>query len=784
MKSSPIVLIDAYALLHRGYHAFPHLSTPEGFPTGALYGFTAMIMRIIEKYDPQDVLVCFDMPEQTFRHIAYDQYKAGRSETDESLKVQLIEAHNLSRAFGFKVYEAPSFEADDLLGTLAHQLKTSHDGQIIIATGDKDALQLIEGEKVVVYTYKKTTKDTILYNEKTVKEDFGYTPAQVPDYKGLAGDSSDNIPGIKGIGEKTALKLLDQFGSIENMYRVLESEGDEQFILIGVKGATLEKIKNGKDDAEFSKVLATIRRDAPVSYEESMSWKDRAHPQEVFSYLGKYYFKSLLTQFKKYFKVEAETLFDEQPVNQDLFKKAQIAMWLIDSSVSNPSILDLQFYTHQQTIDEILIVLEQKLHELELFEVYNEIEIPLIPILAKMKQRGIMIDKKHFENLAIEYEKKIKDLEQQIQCFTPDREINVRSPKQVGELLFDILQLPAKYIKKTAKGDRSTNEKELLKMKDVHPVVALLLEYRFVEKMRSTYIEALPVFADEYNTIHCDLIQTGASTGRFSSANPNLQNIPIKNDSAKIIRKGFVARSGYTFMACDYSQIELRIAAMLSGDADMVTIFKNGEDIHTGVASRVFNKPTKEITADERRKAKVINFGIVYGMGVTALTENLGTTRAEAQLFYDQYKSTFGGLMQFIQETKDFAEKNGYTTTYFGRRCNFKDIHSSIPFVKAMAQRMAANAPIQGTATADLIKLALRFVWEKVVIKYGEDICMPLLQIHDELLFEVKKGHEKEISVAVKEVMEHVFELSYKKKKAQVPILIETHFGDSWDQLK
>lgn len=783
MKPTPIVLIDAYALLHRGYHAFPHLSTPEGFPTGALYGFTAMIVRIIEKYDPKDVLVCFDMPEETFRHVAYEQYKAGRVETDESLKVQLQEAHNLAKAFGFLVYESPSFEADDLLGTLAEQLKKSYDGQIIIATGDKDALQLIEGEKVVVYTYKKTTKDTILYTEDEVLKDFGYTPAQVPDYKGMAGDSSDNIPGIKGIGEKTACKLLQKFGSIEHMYEVLETEGDAQFTEIGVKGASLQKIKDGKEDALFSKVIATIRRDAPVSYSETVSWKERAKPQEVFSYLGKYYFKSMLNQFRAYFG-EQSAASENYDIDPTLFKKAQIAMWLIDSSVSNPTILDMQFYTHQQTVEDILVVLEQRLKDQDLFDVYTEIEVPLIPILAAMKERGIMIDRTHFENLKQEYEVKIAELEAKIQSYADGRTINIRSPKQVGELLFDILKLPAKYVKKTATGERSTNEKELLKMKDVHPVIDLLLEYRFAEKMRSTYIETLPQTADENAVIHSDLIQTGASTGRFASANPNLQNIPIRNDSAKLIRRGFIARPGYTFLAADYSQIELRIAAILSQDPNLIEIFKRGEDVHAGVASRVFNKPLNEVTQDERRKAKVINFGIVYGMGVTALTENLKTTRAEAQLFYDQYKGTFPVLMDFMEGTKRSAEATGYTLTFFGRRCNFKDLKSKMPYVKAMAERMAANAPIQGTATADLIKLALRFVWEEVTKKYGEEICMPLLQIHDELMFEVKTGKEAEISAKIKDVMESVFEKSYKKYKPVVPILVEVHTGTSWDQLK
>lgn len=781
-----LVLLDAHAILHRAYHALPDFSSPTGEPTGALYGVTTMLLRIIEEFKPTYIAACYDLPEPTYRHEAFDAYKAGRAKTDESLIQQIIRSRDIFLNFGIPIFEKSGFEADDLLGTIAHLTAQDKTLQVIIASGDMDTLQCVEKKRVQVFTLKKGIKDTILYDEKAVVERYGFLPKAVPDYKGLRGDPSDNIPGIVGIGEKTATILLRTFGSLEKMYKVLEKD-EQKLIAVGMKPRIISLLKEGKEEAEFSKMLATIRTDALDEFTVAdAAWKENAKVEEIISLFSELGFRTVTDRVRKLFDVEIEEdVVAEEVVDENEIREASVLLWLLESERTNATYRDImdygQSFFHTKTWVATVAELRKKVQEEGLEKIFTEIEQPLISVLAEMTKAGITLDISFLKKLAKRFHNEITKLEQEIYQLAGS-EFNINSPRQLGDVLFDTLALKPKNAKRTAGGQRSTKESELEKLRDEHPIIVQILRYRELQKLVSTYVDNLPPLADAQNRIHSTWLQTGAATGRMASKDPNVQNIPIRTEEGRLVREAFVAASGYQLLAIDYSQIELRIAAILSADPHMITIFKRGEDVHAGVASRVFGVAQTEVTADMRRKAKVINFGILYGMGVNALRQNLGTdtSRAEAQEFLTAYFQTFTHLAEYLEDTKTFARTHGYTETLIGRRRKFPGITSSVPFIRAQAERMAINAPIQGTA-ADCMRIAMLRVHAYINTLPQPDSVRMLLQVHDELVFEIK---EEMVAAAVPSLVNIMEGVLSKEQSKGVPLIAEAKIGRNWNAME
>jgi DNA polymerase I-like protein with 3'-5' exonuclease and polymerase domains len=779
-EKKTVVLLDSHAIIHRAYHALPSFANSEGVPTGALYGLLSMIIRIIEELKPDYIVAAYDLPKPTFRHHAYDQYKAGRAKTDDDLIKQIITSREVFAALGIPVLDAEGFEADDVIGTLVGKLKGIEGLSVIIASGDMDTLQLVEGKKVQVFTLKKGITDTILYDEEAVKERYGFSPLQLIDYKGLRGDPSDNIIGVPGIGEKTATTILQEFHSVEGLYEALEKDpGNGK--KAGLTDRIVKLLLEHKDDAFFSKTLATIRFDAPITYElPEKTFLENVSEEAIMELIAKYEFSSLTARAKRVFHFE--TTAPQEDVDPTLLREASVGLWVLSSEQANAGYDVILERTRKKTLAEAKISIEEELKRRELFPLYEKIEKPLIPIIAEMEGYGIMIDQDYFRTLQVRMKEQLAGIEKSITKQT-GQTINLNSPKQLSELLFTTLELAPKG-KRKASGAFTTNAEQLEELRDAHPIIPLILEYREVQKLLTTYVEALLGHVKEDGRVHATFLQHGTTTGRFSSTNPNMQNIPIKGTSGKEIRHGFMAGPGNVYIGSDYSQIELRVLAMLSGDEQLMETFRKGEDIHMSVASAMFNVPFSEVTNDMRRKAKVINFGILYGMGITALQKNLGTTRVEAQAFYNSYFAAFPKIHDYLESTKEYAKTHGYTETLFGRRRYFPGINASAPFLRAMAERMATNAPIQGT-NADIVKIAIELI-DADLKKAGliEQVHL-ILQIHDELVYEVAEDAQEQAEKIIVSAMNEVFERSPIAIVAQtVPLAVSVGIGKRLDDLK
>ena len=803
-KNKTLVLLDAHAIIHRAYHALPEFLSSLGEPTGALYGLSSMLMKIISDLKPDYIVACYDLPDKTFRHEAYLEYKAGRAKTDDALVTQLKDSRKIFEAFNIPTYDAPGFEADDVLGTIVEKFKKNKSSpvHIIIASGDMDTMQLVDNKKVQVYTLKKGINDTILYDEEKMVERFGFAPKFLPDYKGLRGDTSDNIIGIKGIGEKTATGLVKEFGAIEEMYKALKAKnGEQRFKKLGFSDRIISLLREGEEEALFSKTLAKIRTDADVKFSlpEKTFW-EAADPKKIEQVFVTFEFRSLLARLKSFFNkngAESKTeplvqkskkggLFGDEEVGEKedidpkLLKEASIALWIVNSELTNPGLSDILSFTGADSLGKASEIIFKKLEEENLLKIYTEIEKPIMSSVEEMQKHGILIDKEYFKKLSSEYHESLDKLTAQIYKIA-GTEFNINSPKQLGEVLFTKLGLKSK--KKSAGGSFSTGISVLENLEEEHPVIKEIIKYRELSKLLSTYIDVIPDMAGEDGRLHAEFIQNGASTGRFSSKNPNLQNLPIKSDLGKKIRRAFIAQRGYKLSAFDYSQVELRVAAMLSGDKNLTGIFREKKDVHAGVASFVFGVKQDDVTSEMRRKAKIINFGIIYGMGVNALRKNLGGTREEAQTFYDNYFKQFSGLHDFLERVKEFATEHGYTLTLFGRRRLLPDIKSRIPFLRAFALRTAINAPVQGTA-ADIIKLAIRYAHEDLSKAGLLKSVHLVMQIHDELVYEIKEEDLEKAGKIIKNAMETVLERSYLKYKTDIPLFSHYGFGDNLGEIK
>jgi DNA polymerase-1 len=775
-KTKRVVLLDSHAILHRAYHALPDFTSPDGAPTGALYGLSALILKIANELSPEHIIATYDLPEPTHRHLAYAHYKAGRAKIDDALIAQIERSREVFEAFSIPVYEKPGFEADDLLGTLAKQLKKEKNLQTVIASGDMDTLQLVEGNRTVVYTLKKGIQDTIIYDETGVVERYGFAPELLPDFKGLRGDPSDNIIGVPGIGEKTATILIRTFGSLEKMYATLK-KGDEPFRKAGITPRIINLLTEHKEEALFSKALATIHRDVPVDFQlpptiftEAVDWQKVGH---LFETLG---FKSLLRRIGLDTAFAPPPSVETRPQDESRIERAAIGVWLLDSERTNPTLEDVYRYANTRVFDDAEKTIEADVAREGLGRVYAEIEIPLMPVLKGMREHGVLIDRVYLGELSKTYSAKLAVLEERVHEAAGES-FNINSPKQLGAIIYDKLGLSAGRIKKTETGAKSTRESELVKLAHLHPIIGAVLEYREVQKLLSTYIETIPHQLDAHNRLHATLLQAGTTTGRMASEHPNLQNIPIKSELGRAIRGAFIAPPGHVLAAFDYSQIELRIAAILSEDEKLISIFTSGEDIHTAVAAEVFGVAKEAVDSEMRRKAKVINFGILYGMGVTALMGNLGGTRTQAQEFLDAYFVRFPRLAAYLEETKQYAAETGTTRTLFGRKRRFPDINSKLPYLKAAAQRMAINAPIQGTQ-ADLIKIAMVRIDQWLRDAHAGAMIM---QVHDELIFEIATDRLTETANVIKECMQSVFTQEQAKG---VPIIVGASAGPNWNAME
>ncbi len=779
-KRERLVLLDSHAILHRAYHALPDFASPKGEPTGALYGLVTMVLKIVEELKPDYIVACFDLPEPTYRHQAFDGYKAGRTKTDEALVAQIDRSRDVFKAFGIPLVEYGGFEADDMLGTIAEEMKKNKDVDVIIASGDMDTLQLIEGKRVQVYTLRKGIKDTVIYDEKGVKERFGFGPASIPDYKGLRGDPSDNIPGIVGIGEKTATILISAFGTIEKMYKALKKD-EKAVAALGITPRMIELLKNNEEEAAFSKMLATIRRDAPINFVLPIStWRGALDTEVILALFAELGFRTLSDRIRSLFGGSPVVVKEEEVVSDEDVAKTALALWVLRSDMTIPTLEEILEFGRTEAKKENFAETQQfifaELERLSLTKIYEDIELPLMPVLRAMEERGIALDVAYLKELSTVFHKELTQKEKKIHEIA-GQEFNINSPKQLGDIVYDTLGLGVKNQKRTATGQRSTRESELEKLRDQHPVIEEILRYRELQKLLSTYVDSLPTMVGSDGRVHTTFLQAGTTTGRMSSQNPNLQNIPIRTEEGRAIRKAFVAEKGCELVSIDYSQIELRVAAFLSGDPKLIDIFARGEDVHSGVASRVFGVPQEKVDAEMRRKAKVINFGILYGMGVNALRANLGegTTRGEAQEFLTAYFHTFTKLTEYLEATKAFAYAHGYTETRYGRRRYFPGIRSSIPYVRASAERMAINAPVQGTG-ADMLRVAM--IQIHAHLSQNTDVRM-LLQVHDELVFEIKKGAREHIW-DIKRLLENVLSI---KETVGVPIVAEVAVGESWGEM-
>lgn len=782
-KRKKLVLLDAHAIIHRAYHGMPDFTTRAGVPTGAIYGFASMVLRIIDDFKPDYVVACYDLPKPTFRHEVFDGYKGTRSKTDEALKMQFPVTRELCDIFAIPVYDAAGFEADDLLGTISEQLK-DQDIDIIIASGDMDTLQLVDKKRVQVFTLKRGN-DTVLYDERAVVDRFGFSPKSIIDYKAFCGDSSDNIPGIRGIGDKAATRAISAFATIEKTYEALEK--DEQLLIdTGLTKRMVNLIREGRDDAEFSKILATIRLDAPIDFIlPEQNWKDEIDviaAEEVFE---KYELRTLGRRLHEALgiKKDLEPAIEREPeiISEQELALTAIALCLVDSDYAGANKEKVLEYASAESFDSASVHIFGELKkDPENLSLYNNIEKKLYPIVQGMQANGIKVDSDFFSNLSLKYHAELKKLEKQIYDLAGE-EFNIKSPKQLSYILFDLMDLPTKGIKKSKTGAYSTNIATLEKLKDDFEIIQLIIEYRELQKLLSTYVDVIPGMVSSDGRLHAEFLQYGTATGRFSSQNPNMQNIPTRTDLGRKIREGFVAEESKVLMSFDYSQIELRILALLSGDESLVQIFKDGRDIHSAVAAQIGGVEEFDVDREMRRKAKIVNFGILYGMGINSLRKEMETDREEAQMFYNGFFENFPKAAAFLEESKEYAREHGYTKTLFGRRRQFKKINAKLPFIRAMAERMALNAPIQGTA-ADIIKLAMVHAQEQVLVDFPQ--VKLVLQIHDEVVYEVPESQQKEFEKRILLVMKNILQDSYLNISAEVPLLVHSSSGKHWGELK
>ncbi|TSC88041.1 MAG: DNA polymerase I [Microgenomates group bacterium Gr01-1014_7] len=716
-----LVLIDGNALLHRAYHATPPFTTSKGELVNAVYGFSSMILKVLSDLKPDFMAVTWDEKGPTFRHQVYTQYKATRAQTDEALSNQYKRVHELIKAFNVPEFSLAGYEADDLIGTLAIQALKTLGVEVIVVTGDRDIMQLING-KVKVLMPKKTLADVGLYGEEEFAAKYGFPPGQLVDLKGLAGDASDNIPGVSGIGEVSATKLIHQFGTIEQIFKPenLKTLPDRMQKLLS----------EGAEDAVMSKKLATLDLNAPINLNLEKCAIHDFDKNRVVSLFEELEFKSLINRI------------------QAFGSEVQARRGTGDSGQEIPQA-------------------KQNKHT-------SDLDQAVAPILEKMSKHGVLVNLKFLSKLGKELKNRLTKLEKEIYSKI-GHQFNLNSPKQLQVVLFDELNLPV--IRKTKTG-RSTDEATLHELSSAHPCIPLLLEYRVLFKLVSTYIDALPKSVGSDGRIHSTFNVEGAATGRLSSKDPNLQNIPIKTELGGEIRKAFVAPKGKALLAADYSQIELRIMAHFSDDPALKLFFEQGLDIHSATAAKIFKVPIDQVTKEQRMVGKTMNFATLYGQGPHALSRQLKIPFELAQQYILEYFEQFPKVREWMQKTLEFGIEKGYVETLWGRRRYIPELQAGNRMIKSAGERAAINHPVQGTA-ADMIKKAMVEIDQALTGRltlHGLP-CRMILQVHDELLFECSPKSVKEVAKMVKDKMENALKLS-------VPVIVDLKIGNNWGEMK
>ncbi|CEO24423.1 DNA polymerase I [Paraclostridium sordellii] len=876
-----LVIIDGNSIVNRAFYALPDLTNKQGLHTNAIYGFTTMLFKIIENYKPTHISVAFDKKAPTFRHLEYKEYKAGRKKMPDELREQIEPLKNLLDAFKINRLELEGYEADDIIGTVS--LKAEKEGyKVFIVTGDKDAIQLASKTTTTLIT-KKGVGEVEEFDFDEVMKKYEMTPNQFIDLKGLMGDKSDNIPGVPGIGEVTGIKLIKEFGSIENIIENVDS----------IKGSSRKKIEEYKDLAIMSKRLATIIRDVPIDItidDLSFGDYDKANVIEVFNELG---FNSLISRIGENSDVESESdninLSIKELVNIEKFIKdvkskkslilkairkngnileknlmtiylsingediyyineenldkirellisdeikkygyelkddyitlrpygiflnnmyfdISIAEYLIDSSSANytyDSIAMNYFGQKIKSTEELLgkgvkakkieelekeeidkhigsIInlvervnpkMEDKLKSMDMDGLFYHVEMPLVEVLGYMEFEGVMVDKDKLVELGEEFKLSIDKLESEIYLLAGE-EFNINSPKQLGVILFEKLELPV--IKKTKTG-YSTNAEVLERLRDKHEIIDKITEYRQIVKLKSTYVDGLiNIINPISHRIHSSFNQTITTTGRISSTEPNLQNIPVRLELGRNIRKVFIANKGCELVDADYSQIELRVLAHMSQDEHMIDAFNHDIDIHTKTASQVFGIDINDVTSEQRSAAKAVNFGIVYGISDFGLSQNLKIPVKEAKTYIDNYLNTYEDIKTYMDNTIEEAKKDGYVKTILNRRRYIPEINSGNVILKNLGKRLAMNAPIQGSA-ADIIKIAMVNVYKKLEEKNLKSKL--ILQVHDELIIETCEDEIEIVSKIVKDEMEHAVSMD-------VNLDVDLNVGKSWYETK
>ncbi len=849
MPIKRVFIIDAHAFLHRSYHALPKFSTSKGEEVGALYGFTRLLLKLLRERRPEYVAVCFDSKGGTFRNELYGQYKANRSETEPGLVGQLKTARELVKAIGLKGVYLNGFEADDIIATIARRAEKAG-LEAVIVSGDKDAAQLL-GDRVKLWDGSSPE----FSGPEAVIKKYGLPPALLPDYFALTGDSSDNVPGVAGVGPKSAAKLVQTYGPLE---KILAAAMDPE---LTSSDKALAKVAKDMDNARLSRRLVTLEYDAPV--EEGMDIFRTAPPggPELEEMARRLEFKDLLALAGKSpaehkpaelppVKAPGEILaaargeisfaaFDDglaigsregvcvlrqgavspetaraaaailcdrnvfKPVfgakavmrqlglpagaGPENFADAEAAAALLAAGTRGTGLGQMVFERlglpllapgsdeekaqAAAALPGLWRKLDEELGASGMRQVYSELELPLLPAVYAMEQHGTAADIVLLGELSSRFEKKLSELQAEAERIT-GAEVNLNSPKQVAFLLYEKLNLGLGEAQKKQfknKEGYSTGEEALQYLKAAHPVVPLLLEFREISKLKSSFVDNLLAAAGPEGRLHTTFDQLGTATGRFSSSKPNLQNIPARSEAGLLVRKCFTVRDGFTMLSADYSQIDLRVLAHLSGDANLVEAFRNGEDIHLRTASEIFHCAPQLVTQEMRRAAKAINFGIVYGQTPQGLSRELGISRAEAATYIKHYFEVCPGVKAWSELTVEQAKKSGMVTTFTGRRRLLPELAASNPHLRGFAERAAVNTPVQG-GSADIIKKAMVKLFAE--FRHSKDVFM-LLQVHDELVFEVRTPKLKEAARLVKREMENAYELS-------VPLRADLKTGLNW----
>lgn len=859
-----ILIIDSYSLLYKAFYGVRAMSSPEGIPTNAIYGFVSMLSRLIKDYSPGYVFASFDASKQTFRHDIYEQYKAGRDHMPEDLRSQIPIVEQILDRAKIERISMEGYEADDIIGSMA-QYAADNSDNLVIVTGDRDSFQLA-GENITIIYAKRGVSDTVTVNEEYLKNTYSLTPEGMIDLKALMGDSSDNIPGVKGIGEKTALSLLEKYGSLDGIYKNIEQ----------IKDKLREKLEEGRQSAYMSRTLGEIKKDLPLTPNFTQADDFNLADEGVIEILSKLDMKSLIKSLgatrvetkntsesafeeklpspkdmqgevisfvpdletggaaicfkgKLYSSADAGTDYIARVCEQENIKKIAHDVkslykelskrgipcegFVFDTYVAgyviNPSdgrydlsslakkYLGYSLEDNEQKIQKSFFDAAEgfnaslqaqkadciyRLYEIfsglladdGQMELYNEIEHKLIFVLARMEEYGFKVDLEMINALGRDFDERIELIMEQIMKYVPEgmKDFNVNSTKQLALLLFDHLGLPAE--KKTKTG-YSTDIKVLEKLKDKSPVIPLIIEQRRISKLSSTYVKGLAKLVDRGGRIHSNFNQTITTTGRISSSNPNLQNIPIKTEEGRVLRKVFIpGDSGRMIVSADYSQIELRVLAHIAEDENMISAFKAGLDIHKKTASEVFGVPLEEVSSSQRSKAKAVNFGIVYGISDFGLSQNLGISRKDAAFYIQTYLDKFPKIRDYMKDIVEFARKNGYVTTLFGRRRYIPDITSSNHTIRSFAERTALNTPIQGSA-ADIIKIAMVNVDGQLTERGLKSRLM--LQVHDELIIDCLKEETDQVKAILKEGMEGAAQMS-------VPLVAQVCEGENWYEAK